>query len=235
MDNGGFERLWAEYVTRVFPNWLRDIKELSAETAREGDFSVEVIYDEMDGMRFFSLFDYPGNQIADDMGGSGKVAVMSAEKLMSIYRRQMAEHQPAFLFYRTAASVCTKLKMPHVRISSARPERFGADREAFADGDTNTIYLRGDAIYSRETFFLLCVLIRSLWQLRKGKTDTVLDADPKRFFGREGWDDNAVDAYAFGVLMMDVLFQIGMKFGACPAEVNDRIMTRYRELAEELY
>ena len=235
MDNGGFERLWAEYVTRVFPSWLRDIKELTAETEREGDFSVEVLYDSMDGMKFFSLFDYQGNGIAEDLGGSGSVAVISAKKLIEIYRRQMAEHQPAFLFYRTAASVCDKLKMPHVKISSARPERFGADRDAFADGKTGTIFFRGDAVYCRETFFLLCVLIRSLWQMRKGLTDTVLDADPSRFFGKDRWDDCAVDAYAFGVLMMDVLFQIEMEFGVCPSEIRDRIMARYYELAEELY
>ncbi|MBR5045187.1 MAG: hypothetical protein IKX72_00930 [Oscillospiraceae bacterium] len=234
MDNGGFERLWAEYVTRVFPSWLQDIRELNAETEREGDFSVEVLFDSMDGIRFFSLFDYQGNGMAEGLEGGG-IAVISAKRLMDIYRRQMVEHQPSFLFYRTAASVCDKLKMPHVKISSARPERFGAEREAFADGKTGTVFFRGDAVFSRETFFLLCVLIRSLWQLREGLADSVLDTDPSRFFGKDGWDDCAVDAYAFGVLMMDVLFQIGMEFGTCPAEVRDRIMARYYELADELY
>ena len=226
MENNRFEELWSSGNERIFPDWSSDIRELRQETRSGEKFNVEVILDRMDGKNFFSLFDYEGGHIADSLGGSGTVAVMNPENLIKRYEEQMRVSQPVFRFYRIAASVAGVIGLDHPDIASAPDSVFrNAGEDCIADPGRNRILFRKDARESAETYFSLFVMIRRLWQTRKAAE---VAAEVK---------DLKIDALAFGVLMMDVLFQIEYPADMIAGDEITRGKVRRRtiELAEELY
>lgn len=228
MESNRFEEMWNSRRERIFPDWNSDIRELINEAAKDGNLRVEVILDRMDEKEFLSIFDYEGGNIAEDLGGSGTVAVMSARSLIKRYRSQMRESQPLFRFYRTAASVATVIGLKHPNISSARDQEFDrVNEDCIADPVRNMILFRKDTLESVDTYYRLFVMIRRLWQMNmisRGEGDAVVP-------------DSGTDAAAFGALMMDVLFQIEYP----PEKLADdeisreKIRRRTVELAEELY
>ena len=228
MESNRFEELWDSGKERIFPDWSSDIRELTDELERDEDLRVEVILDRMDGKDFFSLFDYEGEDIAQTLGVSGTVAVMSARSLIKRYRSQMKESQPLFRFYRTAASVAAVIGMKHPGITSAPDRVFdSAGKDCIADPVRNRILFRKGTIESADTYFSLFAAIRRLWQM-----DRALRGEGDRIA-----PDPQTDAAAFGALMMDVLFQIEYPpVKLAEDEISrEKIRRRTVELAEELY
>ena len=228
MESNRFEEFWNSGKEKIFPDWSSDIRELTSEVKKDGDLRVEVILDRMDGKDFFSLFDYEGEDIAQTLGVSGTVAVMSARSLIKRYRSQMKESQPLFRFYRTAASVAAVIGIKHPGITSAPDRVFdSASTDCISDPAGNRIMFRRGTIESADTYFSLFAAIRRLWQMdlaARGEGNRIVP-DPK------------TDAAAFGALMMDVLFQIEyLPVKLAEDEISrEKIRRRTVELAEELY
>ncbi|MBQ4000297.1 MAG: hypothetical protein II643_04810 [Oscillospiraceae bacterium] len=228
MESNRFEEIWNSGRERIFPDWNSDIRELISESRSNGDLRVEVIMDRMDGREFFSLFDYEGGNIAEYLGGSGSVAVMSPRSLIRRYRSQMKRSQPIFRFYRIAANVSDVLRMKHPDIAAAPDTVFDESEEkCIADPGKNRILFKKDAVESADTYFSLFVMLRRLWQTNRMSAQKGSQAGP----------DLKTDALAFAVLMMDVLFQIDY----APEQFADDELSREKvrrrtiELAEELY
>lgn len=226
MEENRFVEMWNTAKERIFPDWTADIRELRSESASGEKFNVEVILDRMDGMEFLSLFDYEGESLADSLGGSGTIAVMSPQALIRRYEKQMKTSQPLFRFYRLAASASDLLGMRHPRITSAPDSRFDEDsRNGIVDAEEGTVIFRRSVRESAETYFSLFYMIRKMWQYRTE--------------GRKlpAGTDTDEDAAAFAVLMMDVLFQIDYRLEDSVEDelVRQRIRRRASQLAEELY
>lgn len=228
MEDNRFEQMWSSGRERIFPDWSSDIRELISEARADENMRVEVILDRLDGKEFLSLFDYEGGNIAGDLGGSGTIAVMSPRSLVKRYRSQMRRSQPIFRVYRIAASVSEVIGLRHPDISSASDELFENTKEdCIADPGRNRILFRKDTIESAEMYFGLFVMIRRLWQTNMAYTSE----------GKAAVSDQKTDALAFGVLMMDVLFQIEYPLDRISDDElsREKIRRRTIELAEELY
>lgn len=226
MEENRFVEMWNTSKERIFPDWSADIRELKSESASGEKFNVEVILDRMDGKEFFSLFDYEGENIADSLGGSGTVAVMSPQALIRRYEKQMKASQPLFRFYRLAASASDLLGMRHPEISSAPDSRFDHEsRNGILEPEEGRMLFPKGTRESAETYFSLFYMVRKLWQYRTSGKKLPAGTDTDE------------DAAAFAVLMMDVLFQIDYSLDEAIEDelVRQRIRRRAAELAEELY
>jgi len=230
-ETNRFVEFWNEEPRRIFPDYRDDIEELRFEAGKPEPRNAEVVMDRKDGITFLSLFDFEGGHIADTLGYSGSVAVMCPESLIAAYKRQNERSLPLFRFYRIAASVADKIGIPHPKITSAPAERFDDEEEAFAHPD-GTIYFRIGTIESADTYLTLFMLIRRIWQVRKYSAVRVLD--PKQE-DDEAYDSYTIDAYAFGILMLDVLFQIEPAYEMFPEDMREALKARTEALAEELY
>lgn len=226
MDSNRFMELWGKGRERIFPDWTDDIRELKREAASGRKTNVEVILDRMDGKDFFSLFDYEGGNIAEDLGGSGRIAVMSPEALIRRYERQMRISQPVFRLYRIAASVSDVLGMEHPEITSVPDSYFSYEsRNGLIDTKRKMVFFKKDTLESAVTYFSLFCMIRKMWQNKTSLKKIPAGTDP------------AEDMAAFAMLMMDVLFQIDYPLDVLTDDelTRERIRRRASELAEELY
>lgn len=227
-----FLQFWEESPERIFPDWSDDIDELIYEASKPDSRRVEVILDKKDGMEFLSLYDYQGNGLADDLGGSGTVALMSPETLIRRYRKQMKDGQPVFRFYRIACSVADVLGMRHPVITTAPNSRFSPDSWMFCDLDHWVIYLREGTLESADVYFELCFTLRMMWQMHRFGTDNVPDPNEEETLGS---DEYSIDRVAFAAMMMEVLFEIVVDLEMLNEDIYDRVLIRKEELEEEYY